>query len=219
MDLLHHRNAPQRSAKNIYYLNSQGETLLNVFQDTSGKQWLTYNKYDPSFRLLETYNPSALSGYAISTDHRTIVPDYTNGGLVNINSYETSALGYLDYTAVAKSISTGGYDSGSMVKQESFTYVAHGDFYNLASDIVYAGTTSSLITETTSYTYSTFSGANQPTFVETHLPTADDDTGGSTDVISTAYDSYGRPIAMKDAAGYITYMEYDPSPTVDSGTG
>ena len=223
-------------ATNKYYLNPLGETLLNVFHYTSGHKWLTAYTYDSSGRLEDTYNPATLSGYALLSDN-TVSLTFTDGGLININDYQGSSPHYLADTAVAPSLTGTGIDSSHKIAQETFTYQSHSatiagatvTFYNLYTDAVYGGTASSPTTETTSYIFdsatvagvsTTYYGVNQPVLVETDLPEVSDQGGGTGvyDKTYTAYDSYGRVVAEKDAAGYITYMAYDPSPT-DSTAG
>ena len=67
--------------------------------------------------------------------------------------------------------------------------------------------------ETTSYTYTWFSGTTQMQSETVTKPviSAAENGPGTADVTTTYFDTYGRPIWTKDAGGYLTYTACDPA--------
>ena len=207
------------------YANYAGEVMLDVFHDpVSGNNWETFTEYDSSGRAILTAQPSALTGYSESS------PTLLNGtfgsyefmtgssGLLNITDYYTSTTatattaggvaGYVEDTKIQEG------QAGTAILQETtqyFTRAAGGDTVDpIATDTVYRNTDGTG-GETTSYTYTWFTGTTmmQSQAVSKPVVTSAENGPGTADVTTTYYDIYGRPIWTMDADGFISYTAYD----------
>src|SRR5262249_14597452 len=50
--------------QNIVYTNTYGQVMLSAFKEVAtGNQWINFNQYDTSGRLILTASPSAVTGY------------------------------------------------------------------------------------------------------------------------------------------------------------
>ena len=138
-----------------------------------------------------------LSASSIST-RRTTATETTAGG----------AAGYLQDTKVQQG------ELGTPVLQSSVQYIVHSGggatVYPVATSTVYRnddGTDA----EKTSYTYTWFASSTQAQSMTTKLPvvSAGQNGAGTADVSTIVYNQDGRPIWMKDARGFLTYLSYD----------
>lgn len=208
---------------NTVYTNAFAQVMLTAVT-TGGQTWVTYYQYDDAGRLVLTAAPSAVTGYS---DTYSDLVHFTAGnaqylsdgaGLVSAYTYASTttattsaagdAAGYLKAAAIRRG------ETGTAVPQQALTYIKNTaggiDFFQLASDTVYRnadGTGG----QTTTYAYTYASGTNRVASVTTTLPavtTAQNGPNAATAVVVT-YDTYGRPVWTKDAAGFLTYTEYD----------
>ena len=127
------------------------------------------------------------------------------------NATAGGAVGYFEDSKVQEG------ESGTPVLQETETYFGHTDsngntVFVEATDTTYANTNGTGA-RTTTYGYTFYSGTNQINQMTTTLPTisSTENGPGTAAVMTTVYDSDGRVIWTKDAQGYITYTQYDPT--------
>jgi RHS repeat-associated protein len=214
--------------QNFVYTNYAGEVMLKVFHDqASGNNWETFYKYDNAGRIILKANPSAVSGYNDSFADlldQTQVGDYgylrALSGLIEITDYyasttagETTAGGVAGYWQDTK-LQQG--KTGTLILQATTQYFAHsagGSTVDpVATQTVYRNTDGTGA-ETTSYAYMWFSGTTQKQSVAVSLPTisATQNGPGTADVQTTYFDTYQRPIWIKDGDGFINYTAYDPA--------
>jgi RHS repeat-associated protein len=213
--------------QNIVYTNEYGEVMLRVFKDaTTGNQWATFYKYDNAGRLIWTASPSAVTGYDDTT------PDLLNNqsgnyqylsnstGLITVTDYGTSTTATSstagDVTGYYKDTKVQQGQLGTAILQSQTQYLSQTaggiTIYPVGAQTVYRNTDGSG-GETTSYSYTFFTGTNQVqsmTVTKPVITTAENGPGGTAaDVATTFYDLYARPIWTKDGDGFITYTEYD----------
>ncbi len=201
----------------------------------SGKLWATAYRYDSQGRLILTAQPSAVtiqslatlnsaaSSYADIVGYNASAGTYqylsANSGVINLIDYGTSTtatastagdvLGYFQDEKVQN-----GY-AGSAVLLDSVNYFSHTDTNSLtiyvdASSSVYRNTNGTGA-ETTSYTYTWFTGTNQVQSISQSAPVVSSAQNGpgTADVSTSVYDAYGRMIWTKDPDGFINYYAYD----------
>src|SRR5262249_43989229 len=212
--------------QNIVYSNTIGETILAVFHDvTSGNNWITFNKFDSSARVILHAEPSAVTGY-----------DETKADLLNLVSgnyqYLSDSSGLIDTyiygaSTTATSSSAGdvtGYlkdvklqkgETGTAIlqsEQQYFSQTGASTIYPIATRSVYRNTDGTGA-ETTSYSYTWFTGTTQMqsmTVTKPLISTSQNGPGGTAnDTESTYFDTYGRPIWHKEGDGFLNYTEYD----------
>jgi len=212
--------------KNIFYTNYAGQTILKVFVENPGtnqKIWETFYKYDDNGRVILKAEASALTGY--DENYEDLInpssgSDYFSDsvGLVSTYSYYASttassttaggAKGYLYETYLQRG------ESGATVdKQTQYKYFAHQSTFPLAESSVYRDDDATY-NHTTTYLYTYHqngSETNQIQQVTVTRPLVDTSQNGSgvTEQDVTVFDTNGRPIWQKDAAGFMTYTEYD----------
>lgn len=211
--------------ENIVYTNGFGEIMLSVYHDTTTDQkWDTFYKYDGTGKVLLQANPSAVTGYddtfADLLNNQGGNYQYLSNstGLITTYSYytddtgtETTSGGAAGYT---QSISIRQGETGTAVPQSTLQYFTRTEggstTHPIATQTVYRNDNGTGA-ETTSFTYTWFSGTTRVQSMTTSLPVVS--TGqngpGSADVSTTVFNSNGRPIWMKDADGFLTYMSYD----------
>jgi hypothetical protein len=214
--------------QNIVYTNSGAEVMLKVYVDTTTNfKWETFGQFDSQYRLLLVANPSAVNGY---NDTYSDLLHYQSGsgyqylnnttGLITQSVYATSTSattsaagdvsGFLKQTTVQQG------QNGTAIVVSSQQYILHTannvTVNPLASTTVYRNTDGTGA-ETTSYTYTWFSGTNleQSVAVSAPLISSAQNGPGTADVKTTYFDNYGRPIWNKDGDGFISYMAYDQS--------
>jgi len=194
-------------------------------------EWLTYYRYDNQGRISLVAHPSAVTGY--NDAYLDLVHDVSGNseflddthGLIETYTYYTSttatsmsaggAAGYLYAVYVKQG------ESGTPIVQETTTYIAHTagsqTVFLAAAHTVYGLAQGSLPDysdrdpHTTTYTYTWFSGTNEVESITTSLPivTSGQNGPGTADTTTVVNDLYGRPVWLKDADGFITYVAYD----------
>jgi len=219
---------------NTVYANYAGEVMLKVFQ-SGGQQWDTFFQYDGSGRIILQANPSAVTGYndayADLLD-QSQVGDYgylsSSTGLIQVTDYYSSttgtetmaggAAGYYQDTKLEQG------KSGTQILQTTAQYYAHtggsATVYPVASNTRYRNTDGTG-GETTSTTYTWFTGTTQVQSLVTTLPVISSAQNGPgvADVDTSFYDSRGRIIWTRNSInptagtsdGYISYTAYDPA--------
>lgn len=213
--------------QNIVYTNYAGETMLSVYYDVaaSGLKWETFQKFDSSGRLILTAMPSAITGYddtkadllnSVSNNYQYMSD---NSGLIYIQDFGTSTtatsstpgdvIGYLKDTKVQQ----GELGAAILTSAEQYySQTANGITIYLVANTTKYRNTDGTGPETTSVTYTFFSGTNQIQSMAVSLPVVSSSQNGpgTADVTTTFYDVYYRPIWTKDPDGFINYTAYDP---------
>jgi RHS repeat-associated protein len=213
--------------ENIVYTNYTGQTMLSVYEDTTtDQQWCTYYQYNSAGQVILEASPSAVTGYSQSD------PDLvgwsggsatylsSSSGLITTYTYPTittatssspgNVVGYLEEISIQQGT------SGSPIPQASYTYISNTaggtTVYEDASDTVYRNSNGTGA-ETTSYSYTFYSGTNQIYSQTTTLPVilTSQNGSGTANTTTTVYDQFGRVIWTKDAVGFIDYTKYDPA--------
>jgi RHS repeat-associated protein len=204
--------------ENIVYTNYLGQVMLEVFRDNSDPEniqdWATYYQFDNGGRVIFRAEPSAISGYdenypaLVDDDGGNLEYVRDSAGLVATFTYYASttatsstpggAKGYLDSIAIRQG------ESGTSVPQSQQTYLSRTvgttTTFVPAVSTIYSNTNGTGGLDTTN-AYTFVSGTVQ---VES-IATTDASGGVTTDY----FDSYGRPIWAKDAAGFLHYTAYD----------
>lgn len=220
---------------NTVYCNSIGRLILKDFNDQTDPDvamrghWYTYDKYDVQGQLIEEYEPSSLTGYSITDVEENgvksigvVVPSVAAHGTINVTTY-------YPYDVISATDSTPGSvqglvhsyqvkdgSSGSPVTLELTSYYLNTSatssraYAAVALDTVYSTASSSSAELTTcNYTWSANEAVTAPTSMTVLAPEEDNGSVASSDATTAVYDAYGRPVWMKDAAGYISYIAYD----------
>jgi RHS repeat-associated protein len=215
---------------NIVYTNAADEVMLAVYHDqASGSEWPTFYQYDSQGRTILKAAPSAVSGYSdafsdlLHADPRTGNYQYLrdSSGLVTAYTYYTSTTadettaggvaGYWQETDLRPG------ETGTAVPQQAVQYFAHSNGSGVTVDPVATSTvyrnSDGTGAETTSYSYTWFSGTAQAQSVAVSRPVVSSSQNGpgSADVTTTYNDTYGRPIWSQDPDGFLTYTAYDVS--------
>jgi RHS repeat-associated protein len=224
-------------SQNITYSDTEGLTMLSIDIDpATGVRNATFTAYDSNGNVILTAQPSAVN---LPTSLSTLeqyedllnqtgtssagYPEYqylnSSSGLINLTDYYTSTTatsgtpgGVNEYEKDAK-IEQG--DSGTPILQSSMDYyanVAGGVTIYPSADSTQYRNTNGTGAETTSYSYTFFSGSNQMETQSTTLPTISTSQNGNgvASVSTDYYDQTGQVIWSVDANGYITYNAYDP---------
>ena len=211
---------------NIVYTNAAGQVMLQIFNDpdTDGtgpdidRKWLTYYRYDADGRVVSapirqpssvTTNPGMASSIPMLTSqpHRADADHLADSaGLITDYTYYTEtvaasgkAKGYLEKVGIRNG------ETGANVPQSHQTYferdaASHKIYLPAASTIYTDDAGENALTTTTAYSF--FNGTLR---VESKTTT----DGSSGDATAIFYDTYGRPIWSKDAAGFINHFAYD----------
>ena len=222
--------------QNIVYANSSGQTMLSVLREDPGgteRDWITFLKYDSDGRLILKANPSAVTGFDESKEDllNETAGNYQylsdSAGLINISEYytsttaTTSVAGGVDGYLWKRSIKNG--ETGTAIPQTEVAYIKRVGTYDTGTDddrTIYLtasvktfSDTAGLEVQTTSHAYTFFTGTTQVESITTTLPvvSTSENGSGSTTVSTTQFnDEFARPIWLKDADGFLTYIEYDP---------
>ncbi len=211
----------------IVYTNEAGEVMLFDYHDAGASSDAdTFYEYDANGNVILEGSPSAVTGYNDTYAdllHSTSGNYYylsDSSGLVTVYDYGSSTTAtsttagnvdeYLEDTKVQQG------ETGTAILVSSQQYFEHGGMgsatvYPIASQTDYRNTNGTG-TETTSYAY-TWGIGNIPQSIAVSKPvvSSGENGPGSADVTTTVYDSYGRPIWVKDPDGYINYTQYDAS--------
>jgi RHS repeat-associated protein len=202
----------------IVFTNSIGQTMLDVFKDsTSGLQWCKYFVFNSDNSLAALAFPSAVTGYTEGTDilvSSAQLPD--NSGLWHLVDYYTST--NLGAGAVAKYVQNLKIRQGELgapILTETFTFSSRtgsvGTIYPLASSTRYRNTDGSG-TQTKSYSYNSWQGTStqyaQMTMTFPTVPTTQNGSGSPTTAVFQA-DVFDRVTSITDEDGIITAATYD----------
>jgi YD repeat-containing protein len=210
---------------NTIYTNYAGQVLLKVFTDTSSStSWEAYDRYDNNGREVLHAQPSAVSGY---DDTRADLLNNQSGnyqylrdssGLLIVTDYGTSTtatsstLG--DVTGFRKDVKVQQGETGTAILQNARQYFTHS---NGSVSVAIVGSTTAYRNtdgtggETTSSTFTWFSGTNLVQSATVSLPTISSGQNGpgTADTEAVSFDTYGRPIWFKDGDGFLGYVAYD----------
>ncbi len=210
---------------NTMYLNAYGQAMLAKYTDTgNSQQWLMYTQYDSQGRVILTADPSAVTGY---DDTKADLVNYVSGNA----QYLSDSSGLIHVTDFGTSITATATTAGDALGYEKDEKLLHGEtatpivqsamtyFSRTAgSNVVYpvaAGTVyrndDGTGAQTTSHTYTWFTGTTQMASDKTTMPivTVGQDGPGTADTATRYYDTFGRTIWTKDGDGYLTYAAYD----------
>jgi RHS repeat-associated protein len=213
------------------YANFAGETMLDVFQN-SGQKWETFYEYDGSGRIMLNASPSALTGY---NDSYADLIDQSQVGDQGYLSSNTGLIELTDYykTTTATSTTAGGaagsYEDTKLeqgranpmqqpillrtdqyIARTGATFSTTITIYPLANSTVYHNTDGSG-PETTSYSYSWFTGTTQPQSLTVTLPaiSTTQNGSGSTESMTYDYDNYERLSQTYDRDNFNNQYYYD----------
>jgi RHS repeat-associated protein len=212
---------------NDVYCNAFGEVMLSAFRPAGDpRAWATWSLYDGQGRLIQTANPSAVSGYDDSRPdllnnqggHYQYLQD--NAGLIQILDYYSSttatettpggAFGYLQDTKLKRG------QLGTPVLQGSMQYFAHSGggstIYPVAATSVYRNSdgTGAETTRCAYVFYPNTTGVQTRT-VTRPVIAATQNGPGMPDVESEAFDPLGRVTQVQDGDGFVTTWTYDPA--------
>jgi len=215
--------------RSIVFTNFAGEVMLKVFQDLSdpgnptlqGRDWITFNKYDNQGRRIETAQPSAVTGYDETA------PDllHEQNGSYQHLADSTGEIDLRDYYAstTATGSTPGGVSGyladdkvqvgqlGTPILLDSTQYLARSTtVFPEATHTVYRNADGTGA-ETTTFAYGWFTGTTRArSMTVTAPPIATSQNGpAASDVTTTVYDDYGRPIWTRDGDGYLNYILHD----------
>jgi RHS repeat-associated protein len=212
---------------NIVYTNWAGEVMLRVYHDAgSGQEWATYYRYDADqARVILAATPSAVSGY--NESYADLLHNVGGNfqylrdgdGLITTTTYGSSTTATTttpgDAAGYVKEVDVNHGELGTAIPQSSTQYLVHQDsngatVYPVANTTVYRNTDSTGA-ETTSTSYTWFSGTNkqQSKTVSKPVVSSAQNGPGTADTQTAVYDTYGRPIWTKDGDGFINYTAYD----------
>ncbi len=211
--------------QNIVYTNFQKQVMLSVFKNTTtNDKWINYKKYTTKGYVTVEADPVAMTGY---DDSYNDLVHYSSGnaayisdsaGLVTTRTYATSTTATTTTAGDAidwlKSVAISQGETGTSVPQLAVDYfkrtVSSVNFYFTADSTKYRNT-GGTGGQTTSYAYTWQGSTAQPDQITVTKPTVTTAQNGpnSADSSTTAFDSYGRPIWLKDGNGILTYIAYD----------
>jgi len=213
------------TAVQTVYTNAYAQVMLSALTDpVSGVTDATYYQYNSIGQVVLVADPSAVSGYS---DSYTDLVNYSgtgstyiqsSSGLVQTFSYyssttatATTAGGVVNYVQ-STAISQG--QLGTAVPLEAWTYfdqtVGSAIDTPIATDTVYRNTNGTGA-QTTSYSYTWYSGTVQEQSVTTTRPTITtaENGSGTANTMVTVYDSFGHAQWTKNANGTIDYTQTD----------
>ncbi|MFL5241992.1 MAG: RHS repeat domain-containing protein [Gemmataceae bacterium] len=204
--------------QNSVYCNPFGEVMLKNYHDAvSGNNWRTYYQYDTAGRVIEIAAPSAVTGYNDVQANLAVTFNSASGLVTKTDYYTTTTAGETTAGGVAgfeqdKKIQQG--SAGTPITLDATQYFQHTAAGNsvdpVANHTVYRNTNTTG-GETTSYSYTWFTGTTlmQSEQVTKPVISSTQNGPGTADVETTFFDSLGRPIWTKDADGFINYFAYD----------
>jgi RHS repeat-associated protein len=216
-------------SSNTVYTNVIGATILKVFHDAiTGLNTSTFHTYDQDGRRIMTASPSAILGWddKYSDLLHNVNGNYeflsdTVGVIETVNWYYTTSATTTQQGAAAgryqgSSIRRG--ELGTPVPQSQLGYVANTA--NGATQFEASGVTvyqnvngTGAITWSTNYDWNpTTAVLRSVTSLNPSIGSAQNSSGASANT-TVVFDTLGRAIWSKDAAGFLTYTQYD------TGTG
>jgi hypothetical protein len=207
--------------ENIVYTNGYGEIMLFAYHDTTiNEKWNEFYQYDASGRVTMDASPSAVTGYDPSyadllhqvSGNYAYLSDST-GQITNYDYYTSTTA-----TATAAGGIAGNWKGDSIQQGETGTAIRQLDiaYYQITST-----TTGTPINpratytvyrnddgtgaETTTYSYTFFSGTGQVQSLTLTNPTigASQNGPGTADSETAVADQYGRMIWSKDNGGFL----------------
>ena len=217
---------------NTVYTNYAGEVMLKDFYNSSdtansaiqGKHWITLNRFDSQGRLVETAEPSVVTGYSATyADLLNFVSGTSSylsssSGVIHLFDFGTSTTATSttagDVIGYAKDEKIQVGQSGTASLLWSRQYISHAaggvTIYPQANSTV-CRNTNGTGAETTSYAYTWYAGTNQIYSVAASAPiiSSTQNGPGSADTTTVVLDAYGRPTWAKDADGFLHYTAYD----------
>ncbi len=218
--------------ENIVYTNAYGEIMLFAYHDTtSGDKWIDFYQYDSSGRVTLAASPSAVAGY---DDSYADLLHQVSGNYVYLSDSAGLITTYDYYTSTtATSTTAGGVagnwegeaiqqgETGTSIPQLTLAYyqitpTSTGVPINpLATQTVYRNTDGSGA-ETTTYSYTFFSGTGQVQTVTLSYPVIDtaENGPGTADTETGVSDQFGRLIWLKDRGGFLHSYTYDTATSV-----
>jgi RHS repeat-associated protein len=207
------------------YNNYRGEELLRDVADGTD-HWITYSEYDSAGNLVLSAQASAVSSYD-DTQADLGVSLKASDGLIHVYDYYTTTTAP-EYPASGHASSGGGVEdymrrmgvkngsTGTSVWQSEITYVKKtvgGVTRYFTFESTRYADEAATDAETTTYQYTFFGDTDVPTVatqtVVLPVISVAEHGSGVANSSSTAFDKVGRTIFTKDAAGYLSYMEYD----------
>lgn len=217
--------------KVTWYFNEVGQPMLVEAQDHaySGGVWRTFNRYDASGRVVLTASPSAVNATATLGASDDLL-NLQSGNFTYLNDSAGFVQAFEYYTTDTATSSTAGGVAGLLkstkirqgelgtdVPQSLIAYFKVGAgssptrySYPVAETTRYRNDNGSGA-QTTTFTYTFFSGTLQPETIVTSLPSvsAGQNGPGVSAAGTTVLDRFGRVRWTKDADGYLAYADYD----------
>jgi RHS repeat-associated protein len=209
--------------QNVVYTNAFGEIMLKVFE-SGGQNWEGFHKYDGQGRVILTAAPSALTGWddtkadLLNSQSGSYQYMSNSAGLVTVTDYyasttagETTAGGVAGYVQDHK-IQQG--QTGTPILLDSVQYFGHaadGITVGAIAGVTVYRNTDGTGAETTSFSYTWFSGTAGVQSETTTLATISSSQNGpgSADVSVSYFSALGQLIWHKDADGFLSYVAYD----------
>jgi YD repeat-containing protein len=211
---------------NTVYTNYAGEIMLKIYHDaTSGLNSDWFTEFDFSGRVILQAGPTTVTGY------NDTYPDLLHNMSGNYQ-YLSDTIGLVSkvdyYTTTTAGESTAGgvagYEQDQKLSQgetgtaitlnatQYFKHTAGGISVDPVANTVAFRNTDGTGGETTSYSYTWFSGTTQMQSVAVSAPTISSTQNGpgTADTTTTFFGTSERPIWSKDPDGFLTYVAYDP---------
>ncbi len=198
---------------NRYYTNRAGEVILHETVDgITGISRINYTRYNDNWQPIFLASPAAMIGYnelsaglmyyEFGVDSNFV---RNTQGLVTTISYDK--YGFLTGTAIQNG------EFGSSVPQSLVTYTTSPNGYFFPASTTQYRNTDGTGAETTTASYTWQGSTARIGSITITAPTVTTGQNGPNAATSTTtvMDPFGRPIWSKDAAGFITYAEYDPA--------
>jgi RHS repeat-associated protein len=217
--------APDPASIRVNAVNHQSMEYFRYREGASGSeqgvgQLVLYASAEAVLGYDEAYDElvgdAAAADYEFLADHSGRIDVFHYGTSTSAGASTPGAVeNYLLVTVVKEGeLDSGGplLSGGTIVSlNQYFAHTSGGvTVYPLASQTIYQGV-GGAGASTTSYAYTYHGSTLQPKSVEVTLPNVTTAQNGpnTADVVTTVFDTYGRPIWSKDGGGFIHYTEYD----------
>jgi hypothetical protein len=213
------QTSPDGSTTTVY-TNSAGEVMLKVVHDaTSSLNYDSYTQYDSSGRIIEQAGPAAVTGYDDTQASLGVTLNASSGLISTIDYYtsttagETTAGGVTGYQQDTKIQQGSGGTAIQLDGTQYFQHTAGGATVDPVATSTRYRNSDGTGGETTSYSYTWFTGTTQMQSEAVSAPTISSTQNGpgSADTTTTYFDTYARPIWTKDPDGFLSYVQYDPA--------